>query len=460
LESTARAAHCIPTAAEKRWRKPLRRFPRFRVLDKLLELLAIADEASSGLGLPASKSLKGLDEYEQWVMGNLILSVQLDKKRTTLCQYVDPALMAVFPKCHTPRSGTTLRSLSHHLALIPTGEVETHWFWAEAGREGFDGSNLNVLVLPWPLEISPRSFKHSTPRQGPLLSMPTDFGFFEYEPSQADGWMDKIESLIKIANDRIGDVDLIVLPELALNEDQLKSLAERLSKQECPPMIVAGTLLKQAGHHFCRNVCATLTFNKEMKKGYAENFQDKHHRWRLDPKQVKQYGLGAQLSPSRHWWEGMEICSRTLKVFALKPWLTLCTLICEDLARPEPIADTVRAIGPSLVVALLMDGPQLRTRWPARYGSVLSDDPGSSVLTVTSLGMSMLSTPGGWEPSRVVALWRDAATADAREISLPKDCEGLVLCLTWEETKEFTADGRDCGGTTSHVTLSGRRENT
>jgi hypothetical protein len=315
-----------------------------KLLDKLLELLAIADEASHGLGLPASKSWKGLDKYEQWVMGNLIISVQLDnKKRTTLCQYVDPALMAVLPKCHTPRSGTTLRSLSHHLALILTAEVDTHWFWAEAGREGFDGSNLNVLVLPWPLEINPRRFRHSTPRQGPLLSMPTDFGFFEYEPSQAEGWIDKIESLIKIANDRIGDVDLIVLPELALNKDQLKSLAERLSKQEFPPMIVAGTLLKQAGHHFCRNVCATLTFNKdkEMKKGYVANFQDKHHRWRLDPKQVKQYGLGAQLSPSRHWWEGMEICSRTLKVFALKPWLTLCTLICEDLARPEPIADTV-----------------------------------------------------------------------------------------------------------------------
>jgi hypothetical protein len=47
----------------------------------------------------------------------------------------------------------------------------------------------------------------------------------------------------------------------------------------------------------------------------------------------------------------------------------------------------MNAIGPNLVIALLMDGPQLENRWPARYATVLAEDPGSAVLTVTSLGM-------------------------------------------------------------------------
>ena len=45
-------------------------------------------------------------------------------------------------------------------------------------------------------------------------------------------------------------------------------------------------------------------------------------------------------------------------------------LICEDLARQEPAAELIRAVGSNLVIALLMDGPQLNNRWPARYAAV------------------------------------------------------------------------------------------
>jgi hypothetical protein len=58
----------------------------------------------------------------------------------------------------------------------------------------------------------------------------------------------------------------------------------------------------------------------------------------------------------------------------------------EDLARPDPVGDLVRSVGPNLVIALLMDGPQLRARWSGRYAMSLADDPGSFVLSVTSLG--------------------------------------------------------------------------
>ena len=422
-----------------------------KLLDRLLRLLSVADEASNGLGLPASEGSRGLDAYERQTMRRIV-SQPLDHEQTTLCDYVDPSLMAVLPKSHTPSTGITIRSLSHHLALIPTGEVKTKWFWAEAGKQSFGGVQLNVVVFPWPLEIAPRCFRPAKR----VESMPDGFDFFEYQTAQPDGWLEDVCALLNDAERRIGDVDLVVFPELALSEAELGSLSVRLLERESPPMIVAGTLIPSNDGKFARNACVTLSaIVKDGEKTYAKSLQDKHHRWRLDPRQVKQYGLGGRLSPSRSWWEAMEIRSRQLKIFALKPWLTLCTLICEDLARPDPIADTVRAIGPNLVIALLMDGPQLKSRWPARYGSVLADDPGSSVLTVTSLGMSLLSTPGGCSPSRVVALWKDSSTGVLQEIELPRDSRGLALCLTREESREFSADGRDCGGTTSHVTLSG-----
>lgn len=84
------------------------------------------------------------------------------------------------------------------------------------------------------------------------------------------------------------------------------------------------------------------------------------------------------------------------------------------MARQDPAADLIRAVGPNLLIALLMDGPQLKDRWAARYASVLAEDPGSSVLTLTRLGMARRSRPflrttgRRAEPSQVIALWRDA----------------------------------------------------
>jgi hypothetical protein len=47
--------------------------------------------------------------------------------------------------------------------------------------------------------------------------------------------------------------------------------------------------------------------------------------------------------------------------------ITWSVLVCEDLARKDPAADLIRAVGPNLLIALLMDGPQLKSRWPGRW---------------------------------------------------------------------------------------------
>ena len=103
----------------------------------------------------------------------------------------------------------------------------------------------------------------------------------------------------------------------------------------------------------------------------------------------------------------------------MSEWLNFCVLICEDLARQDPVSELIRAVGPNLVVALLMDGPQLEHRWAAKYATVLAEDPGSSVLTVTSLGMARLSRPPKKPVSRAVALWKDPVSG-AVEVALPE----------------------------------------
>jgi hypothetical protein len=103
-----------------------------------------------------------------------------------------------------------------------------------------------------------------------------------------------------------------------------------------------------------------------------------------------------------------------------------------------------------------MDGPQLAARWSARYASVLADDPGSSVLTLTSLGMSVRSRPGGsgLGGSRVIALWKDKLYG-TREIELAEKSKGCVLSLARERREEFTADGRSDGKNTEVPVFSG-----
>jgi hypothetical protein len=92
-------------------------------------------------------------------------------------------------------------------------------------------------------------------------------------------------------------------------------------------------------------------------------------------------------------------------------------------------------------VAVLLDGPQLTSRWAARYASVLADDPGSAVLTLTSYGMVQRSRPPGHDPSSVVALWKDPERG-TREISLEPGAQGVLLTLVGDRATRRSADGR------------------
>jgi hypothetical protein len=103
-----------------------------------------------------------------------------------------------------------------------------------------------------------------------------------------------------------------------------------------------------------------------------------------------------------------------------------------------------------------MDGPQWERRWPGRYATVLADDPGTSVLTLTSLGMINRATQPGEKSSRQIALWKESG-AGAIELSLPHGEHGLVVSLSMRRKDRTTLDKRHEPGEISSFHLSGSR---
>lgn len=239
---------------------------------------------------------------------------------------------------------------------------------------------------------------------------------------------------------------------MALTVEQHRRISDQVLKKKNHFLVTGvGSGSLDAQTHGTNRICIEIP-------GLVPIAQGKHHRWKLDRSQINQYGLGSRLHPETQWWEHINLNDRSLTFVSLLPWLTMTVLICEDLARPDPVGDLVRAVGPNLVVALLMDGPQLKERWGARYATVLADDPGSSVLTLTSLGMCELSRPSsGPSRNRVIGLWKDAKSGGPTEIELPADHEAAILSLSVRYLEEWSADGRSDNENAGYPVLSGIR---
>ena len=428
----------------------------------LIQLCSAADEACVGVGctLPNRDDIDPFLEEASEVLFNTAAFYGV----STLCKQIRHSTVRVLPKLHTPQSGITIRSLTHNLALCPAGDVKVKW----AESLSHPRHCLNLLLAPWPLQVAPAHFRPVKAADAVLPDLAKDYGFFAYSPpdnvmpaprikqwlgaktkTEPFSWLD---ALLKNARNVVSKVDGVIFPESALTVREYDEISERLMDEGI--FLICGVREgppegRRGGQNYVRfDIPGTL--------GPASYQQYKHHRWRVDPRQVIQYGLGSALDVALNWWEHTTIGNRELHFVVLDNWLTVCPLICEDLARQDPIAELVRAVGPNLVIALLMDGPQLPSRWPARYATVLADDPGSSVLTLTSLGMCELSRPPSVSSaSRAIALWKDAKTGEAVSIDLPRDKQAAVLSLSRVFVREYAADGRDDGGMTGYPTLTG-----
>lgn len=471
---------------------------------KLLESLEGSVNGKHPTGAQARRLRDRWSEVDEFFKAVLSLAGTLS--------FISPDRLCIVPKRHTPSVGTSLRACAsslafHRSAIDIVWETDAQSIFdpdsMEAATQRGDGE-VNILLLPWPMQVRAVDFCSSRASGGkPGEANPREnLRSFSYIPDPAHPARARADvrrrpgdgpepgSTAQLVAKQLGDVltealkecdsiDMVVLPEGALSDDSATLDAfERILDAAGVKTYIAGTWHKQpdggtngdqtaspprtdsvspvidpkerGSNKLCFGYRAAST---DPSQRYKRAWYEKHHRWTLNEFQIKAYNLGGQLSPSAHHVELIDIPRRRAALFVnLGDQLTVCPIICEDLARQESLAELIRSVGPSLVVSVLLDGPQKRDRWSARYASAFSEDPGCSVLALTSYGMVKRWTGPEGLTSQAIALWSDR---DGRptEINLKEGALGVLLGLAVKPVKERTIDSRRENVATFALTL-------
>ena len=438
-----------------------------------LKLLIIADEASADFGFESQGHLS--HPFEALLRSTYLPAVYkpaIPGDDTHVVHVGQPPLFApqlnahvarVVPKSRTPSVGCTMRTLSHNLALVPPEGIVDFYWYRELRPFPEDREPLNILLIPFPFHIPATAFQavgHTSSGSGE-----TDRGWFHIDQvwlaagtpagtAYADHFADLVCELVDSAERDVSRVHAIVLPEFSVDWNTYVALVSRLKNRPAKPgrpgtlgqppidFLIAGLATDSNGRPGNYAATTTFTLNDRGRCIAATYCRSKHHRWQLTGSQIVEYALGAALDPNVLWFEANEIPKREINLTVFRRGAVFSVMICEDLARSEPCHEPLRAVGPNVVFVLLMDGPQLQTRWSARYATTLADDPGSSVLTLTSLGLiERCNGVGRHKPSRHIALWKDDS-GQTVEIECPKDAQGVLLTLSGILAEECTIDGR------------------
>jgi hypothetical protein len=412
----------------------------------LLTLHAIADEACAGLGT-ATERADGRGAGYRARARELLA-------RTGSLARIAPRRVRVLPKVRTPPSG---RPAFSRYACVTGAGLEASWHKLPARHVGTDpvAEHVNLLLLPWPLRVRESDFRAV---EGSVQRLEHDpFGFFEFAPAERLD-LDLVERVLTAALEEVDNVDVVMLPEAAIDESEIADL-EAVLERYGVAQLTAGARQRAPGPGQLPRNWVHTGVNPRLRKGAGQPGgsgrrwfhlrQDKHHRWSLDESQIYQYHLAGALHPHVRWWEAMEVPRRSLQFVSLGEEITMVSLVCQDLAESDEHADVIRSVGPTVVFTVLLDGPQLASRWAARYASVFADDPGSVVLTLTSYGMAQRSRPPGHEPSPIVALLKDADQG-IREIPLEPGAHAVLLTASGSRAIRRTADGRRPVDTGTH----------
>lgn len=412
----------------------------WRACEALLTLHAIADEACAGLGVPLGQS--DADGCIYRARGRELLA------RTGSLARINPQVLRVLPKVRTSPNGTALGSFSRYACVHRPG-AQVRWSKIPARHRGTDlqAEYANLLLLPWPLRIRESDFH---PVDGSVRRLTDEpFGYFEFAPAERLDF-DLVERTILAARDEVASVDVVVFPESAVDEGDLDEL-EALLDRHGVTMLLTGVRQPSAPNGLLPGNWVHIGVNPRLEKGATPTDsareqwfhvrQNKHHRWSLDEDQIYQYHLGGALHPHIRWWETMEVPRRIVQFVEMGEELTLVCLVCEDLSQHDDVAEVIRSVGPTLVITPLLDGPQLTSRWAARYASVLADDPGSAVATLSAYGMVQRSRPQGFAASPVVGLWKDPVRG-IREVPLEAGAHGVLMTICGQRSARRTADSR------------------
>ena len=412
----------------------------WRLCEAILTLHAVADEACAGLGV-ALDSVGGQGCIFR-ARGREVLA------RTGSLARLPGSFLRVLPKARTTPNGTSLRSFSRY-ACLQRAVVDVRWYKVPARHAGADPrtDHANLLLLPWPLRVRESDFRAA---QGSVQDFADEpFGLFEFAPTERLD-LDLVGRVLAAARDEVETIEAVLLPESAVDEADIDDLETVLAAHGVIQLIAGVRGRSAEPGRLPRNWVHTGT-NPTLVKGaplpsstgdqWLHIRQNKFHRWALDEAQIYQYRLGSALHPNVRWWEGIEVPRQELQFLELGEEITLAPLVCEDLAQIDDVAEILRSVGPTIVLALLLDGPQLSARWSARYASVLADDPGSAVMTLTSYGMAQRSRPQGRDASAVVALWKDPSRG-TREIPLEAGAHAVLLTTCGGRGRRRTVDGR------------------
>jgi hypothetical protein len=398
----------------------------WRLCEALLTLHAVADEACRGVAVGTSERGD--------TAGAVPAQMRELLARNGSIARTDPARLRVVPKYRTPSGGITSRSISRYASLEQsTVKYHVHRMGTPSGVSA--RGQLNVLLLPWPLSVSSTDF-HPVPRSVHERDV-EPFGLFRYDPSEPFD-LSLVDGLLDAAGEHVGRVDIVIAPESSVPHEALVDL-EALLDRRGVAMVIAGlrngtTRADGIGSNW-------VHFGVSREGRWSHYRQDKHHRWSLDRSQIEQYRLAQVLDPRVRWWEAIEIQPRSVQMIERDDGNSIASLVCEDLAQVDEVVHLLRAVGPTLIVALLLDGPQIASRWTARYASMLADDPGCAVLTLTPNGMAERARRSGQRPSAAVALWKDSDRG-LREIRLDRSAHGILLRLESRRALRRAADGR------------------
>jgi hypothetical protein len=275
------------------------------------------------------------------------------------------------------------------------------------------------------------------------------FGLFEFTPSEGLD-LELVSRVLVAARDEVENVEVVVFPESAVDESDIDELETVLARHGVIGLVTGVRQRSAEPGQFPRSSVHTgmnprLDKSAPLPSSTGDKWfhirQHKYHRWSLDEGQINQYHLGSALHPHVRWWEAIDVPRQNVQFLELGEEITIASLVCEDLAQIDDVAEIIRSVGPTMVFALLLDGPQLSSRWAARYASVLADDPGSGVLTLTCYGMAQRSRPHGRDSSPVIALWKDPGRG-TREIPLEPGAHGVLLTLGGGLGTRRTVDGR------------------
>lgn len=453
-------------------------------------LMIVADEACEGIGSPSTEEEPLFKSFihQKKVLSRKSTSDPLDEESFDISTGSSPTFSIntnsnfgnVFPKTRVSTSGCSHRNFSRNLTLLPkTGSVRCHWHMPSEPLADDNEKPIDILVIPFPYSISAKCF---VDLHDPKKSMKQDTnvrsGWANFEIKQR--WLDETEDLkglcrklLRSARADVDTVNGIIFPEYSLTFDLFLEICQDLKEIE-PTLefVVAGasnncdSRERPNGNHVLTCVWHKLDENGEEiaivdqgTPGTGEEDQKrkkqekqsrailssrrKHHRWMLTPQQLTQYSVTSSLDPRVNWWEAHNIGQRELHFFPFRRRSTFTSMICEDLARSDPCHEVLRSVGPNLVFVLLMDGPQIANRWSARYASSLSDDPGCSVLTVTSLGLIERSNRTREHPKQEAVAFFSGPFGQT-PLLLPSDgAKGILITLTGEsEPNRATIDGR------------------